>query len=379
MDAVGRTSSVIKAVDAAPALKERAGDQFALLLEQQRGALVAILGEAQTTEKLDLTWGALRGVQSQCDAVFKEALAYLQGVLVRASGLDRGLCTVADALLDDLSRRAGVAWNRFTILADSEFFADMAAIVRLRFPELNVWSLPIAAHEFGHFVGPALRLKSAGISRHPFEEILERESRRDARGWRYTHEYFADAFATYALGPAYACTCALLRFDPSTASTDGERHPSEAKRMHLILGILDEMNRSEPLEPFGGVLQVLQEAWAEQIASGGEGAGLDERARAEVDALRDELLALMQQHMPPRLRYSGQRGMRASVIAAAMIGEAELRLVRDDTIAEVVNAAWECRLQAARLSRSDVEPIAKRAFQLSLDIALRGGEPEAVR
>ncbi len=51
---------------------------------------------------------------------------------------------------------------------------------------------------------------------HPFELILEQETQ---RGWnpRHVHELSADVFATYTLGPAYAFTCIVGRFDPSNA------------------------------------------------------------------------------------------------------------------------------------------------------------------
>src|SRR3712207_4528636 len=58
-----------------------------------------------------------------------EVLAFLEGILLRSSPLDGGVCDVADALLDEVGHRAGVPWQRFTMLAEDDVFAELAGLV----------------------------------------------------------------------------------------------------------------------------------------------------------------------------------------------------------------------------------------------------------
>ena len=131
--------------------------------------------------------------------LFEESLALVEGALVRGAKLDNGLCQIADALLDELRTKADVAWGRFTILAEGEFFGEMAQIIRLRFPEVSIWNLPIAAHEFGHFVGPELKQPGPfGTFRYPFQEELRKSRPRRVRS------------------PGLSCMSILLIFLPHT-------------------------------------------------------------------------------------------------------------------------------------------------------------------
>jgi hypothetical protein len=371
IEELARASSALKAVDAEPGLKERVGDQFAVLIQQQRQALQTIEQEARTADTLDTTWSALHELQRGCASVFRELLAFVQGAMMRGAKLDRRLCAVADAMLEDFSRPASVSWDRFTILADGEFLADSTAIIRLRFPELTVWALPIAAHEFGHFAGPELTVRGPDRrSRHPFEEILERERRLDARRWWYTHEYFGDLFATYVVGPAYAATCILLRFDPANAHRDGQAHPSDAKRVYLILDMLDSMDKSSMMSPFGAIIERLRDAWAGQLNSAGIAAQLDAATIAELDALRAELHELMKVHMAPRLQYTEDAWARARVRATQFDRDLEERVpsqpLSGETIVDVLNGAWLCRLE-----RKLVSPHVDTLGEMALDVCLR--------
>jgi hypothetical protein len=355
-----------------PVLYERVRPRFEKLFHVRWEELRQLQRDVEKGVEAGLCWGALGKLREECEALFRESLACVQGASMRGSGLDEGLCSLADALLDELARRGdGIRWDRFTILADAEAFAGMSGIIRLRFPETGLWNLPVAAHELGHFVGPKLERRDVrDVSSHPFQEVLEREATGD--GWvvpsgrrpgarirAFVHEFFADVFATYALGPAYACTCVILRLDPLGADREEERHPSALRRAHAIFRTLDAMNASAGglVPPFAKVTRVLRDAWDASLQGAGTDGRLDPQHAARLDLFLDELLDLLRRELPG-VRYDRLAWLRAERLADEMSrgGSAPASLAPGDGIADVLNAAWLARLgvgeeDAQRLAR----------------------------
>src|ERR1043165_6245817 len=97
------------------------------------------------------SWAELAALRGDCAGVFDECLAFVQGAWARTHGLDEGLCDATDNLLDDLASISDIRWARFTLLATSEFYRSTAEIIRIKYPDLSFWSMPLAAHEFGHY------------------------------------------------------------------------------------------------------------------------------------------------------------------------------------------------------------------------------------
>jgi hypothetical protein len=332
-----------------PSLQERVRVRFITLIRQQQDSLRRLRVDVEQDQPLDACWVRFQAIRQQYEPLFREFLAFVEGALTRAAGLDNGLCRIADALLDELSHRADVPWQRFTILAEGEFFGDMAEIVRIRFPEVTIWSLPVAAHEFGHFVGPALEVRTpAGRSRHPFQEILERAGQRGPQSWSFMHEHFADIFATYALGPSFACTCLALRFDPKQAHRDSDTHPSALKRAYLILKTLRALDEPNVFGPsHRGSIEPLETAWHQGLAANGQPDGPDPDAIVGLDSLFDELWTLLDRYLP-EVRYR-------SLLHTQQLSHTLLQALRDgrpidpvpqadDSLRDVMNAAWLCRV-----------------------------------
>jgi hypothetical protein len=322
---------------------------------------------------LDGCWDSFRDIRQQCERVFRECLAFTQGALSRSARLDNGLCQVSDALLVYLSRKADIAWNRFTMLAEGEFFDDLAQIVRLRFLDLNVWTLPIAAHEFGHFIGPEIKVKGPdGKFSHPFEDMLEREQGKEQKGWSYLHEHFADMFATYALGPAFACACILLRFDPRTAYDNKPRHPSDAKRAYLILKMLDKMSEKDKGDflpsPFQFLTAKLSKVWEEGLVGAGRNASLDEKETLILDELLEKLYFLLKSRTPD-VRY--ESWLQAQTLATQLQPDNDLPLKIDDdiTLPDALNAAWYSRLLHWGEDAFILRRIEDRAVDLCFQVA----------
>jgi hypothetical protein len=323
-------------------LQDRARLKRGLL--QQRAELIDVSARLEASHPLAECWPAFSAIRTACDLLFGECLVVAIGPLVRQHNLDEGLCRVADVLLERLSIRMGIVWRRRTTLAESEFIGDLAQIVRVRFPVTSVWDLPVAAHEFGHFVG--LDLEREG----PLRQLLERESA-DYRAPNWLREHFADTFATYTLGPAFACTCLLLRLDPMADPNAGfATHPSDALRAYAVLRVLEMMDEGSELgREFDGVRLFLEERWQKckrEVAPAGT--DIDAGNKARLDRWLAILYPLITDKYPDA-KYAGWARARALAKDLARGNDpTPAVLSAEDGIADVLNAAWCCRLEPAR-------------------------------
>ena len=114
-------------------LRERVAVRFQALVRQRRAAALALRDQLDAGASLDTAWDELEAIRADSLPVFSESLALLEGALARTICLDLGLCAIADALLREVSRLCERPWDRFTILADGEYFGNVAEIVRIRF------------------------------------------------------------------------------------------------------------------------------------------------------------------------------------------------------------------------------------------------------
>jgi hypothetical protein len=346
-------------------------------VEKKHYSLTNVQADVQNDKSLETCWVRFEACRQECAPIFAECLAYLEGVLARKDKVDGGLCEIADALLYEVSARVPIPWQRFTILEVGDVFVEMAQIIRVRFPEVSLWNLPIAGHEFGHFLGQRLEvLRTSGKYRSPFHEILEREVNEileskdinEQQEVRYLHEHFADMFATYVLGPSYVCTCILLRFDPKNALDDGAQHPAQVKRVHLMLKTLQKM--ASPSGQFDAIVETLRTLWQKCLVATGHTQFLEEKVvlnkSAELECRFQGLYDLLVGEFP-LARYS--RWARAIDLATECENE-ETVVRRTDEIRDVLNAVWLCRYRQWESSRR-VARLGERAVDLCRDIIIR--------
>lgn len=313
---------------------------------------------------LQTCWRAFEGHRAQVDRLLRESLAFVEGALVRSQRIDDDFCAVADGLIAELDTAAGLGWRRFTMLADGESFSDLAEIIRVRFPAGRIWDLPVAAHEFGHFASGRLTARDSGGAGAyvPFEELrAEERARREQEGKEWTptddahlQEFYADAFAAFAIGPAYACTCLRLRFSPAAASASpDDRHPPDTRRADLILALLRLMARNARRDCGGaapgyeGLLEKMQEYWQESVADAAGGA-VPPYGDAQGSTLARRLYDALSRRKELRFTRWGQ----AQTMSAGLGGgrqPAELVTPRSSLI-DVMNAAW-----LKRLGRPDLD------------------------
>ena len=312
------------------------------------------------------SWETLQANGKKCATLFGECLGFLQASRARGHDVDADLCEIADALLDELSELTRIKWGRFTVLATEEFFLDLAQIIRLRFPFSGIWDLPVAAHEFGHFVAGRLNAARPDGSRYlPFQDEKKnfREQHKDlGEEWMfYLEEYFADVFATYVLGPAYACTCFLLRFDPASAHLEKDkRHPSYAKRAYAVVQTLRRMNGEQDSKgDYQKPTDVLAGLWAQMLLSAGQTAALSREEEAQVGGIVSNFYGMLKDGAPGA-RFNRWRNVKLRGCPSVETGELpDGSQVADLNISEVLNSAWLCRMRpdsdSGRLSTNVVQ------------------------
>jgi hypothetical protein len=318
-------------------------------------------------------WVSVEDDRIRASRLVRECLAFIQGCLMRSNGATGEFCAIADAFLEELNNAARLGWKSFTLPADGESFAKLAELIRLRFPVTGIWHLPIAAHEFGHYAADWLRPREPDTAHYQnFNQFLgckRKQALEAKRHWGRKqiaayNEFFADAFATFALGPAYARTCIYVRFNPALADVESDdEHPSFSRRAYLILKILERMNGASDFAP----ARESSRAWWQQAT---EGAGKTEiKSNTELDGIARDMVRFLRE-CALDVEYS--RWPYAQALSGRMLEDKPASDVIEarDSIADVLNASW-----ILRISRNPAWPsdrISRRAFDSCREILKRG-------
>jgi hypothetical protein len=350
-------SELLKRIDAAIADLDRASEALGSaalgdILKPVRQAFAdrikALREQLQEDRKYAQTaaqdWSIFESRRQNAAALLLECLAFVQGVLLRNNGFDKGWCGITDRLLTELSDSTDLKWSSFSLPADGESFASLANVVRLRFPSNGIWDLPIAAHEFGHFASTKL-IASVPRKDYTFNAFVA-DLNRDAEApdppygkqqLAFIDEFFADAFATFVLGPAYVRTCLYCRFSPGAANIDSDNHPSYAQRAALILEMLKRMEGDEA--GFKAPRTTSHDFWYAALKD----AGKEPAANAELNGLAREIVDFLRD-AAPHAAYTGWAKAQ-SLSSVLMKDEKPERLVDKETsVADVINAAWIVRM-----------------------------------
>ena len=354
-------------------LRNTAGSCFSKMIRNRQRELEKLRENVNRDLSMEGCWHMFKNINLDCAPLFSECLAFLEGALLRSARLDDGICQIADALLDEMSRKTGIYWNRITFLAEKDFFAQITDIIRLRFPEFSIWNLPVSGHEFGHFVAQELREKTLnGLYRYPIQEILQREQ----GTMPFLVEYFADLFAVYALGPAFAYTFIVLNVDHRQICRDKPEHPSDAKRIHFILQALEKIDETH----YVGEIEILRKLWQKSLAS----AKWPEEFSQAIQQLNiqlNEFLIQLNKHLPNEVCFSSWN--QASLLSWELPSDKEAIAILEDfdhevSLSDVLNAAWICRRKhwdenSCEDSRL-VNKISKKAIEMCYEIIYREQE-----
>jgi hypothetical protein len=200
------------------------------------------------------------------------------------------------------------------------------------------------AHEFGHL---AARDTAAFAD-------WQRQRATDDAGRERLEELFADVFATYALGPAFACDAILVQLSPQNAETPRGAHPAHALRARAILRTLELMNGAARTGahdegPYATVLQRLEATWAAAVgACGGADPTVETATVDELIALVDTYYRLGARFAPHRWAWAVEASRALPGRVPGMVELRELaavdRLEPPPTLADLLNVLWAAHL-----------------------------------
>ena len=189
-------------------------------------------------------------------------------------------------------------------------------LLRLRFPEWSIWSLPLIAHEYGHVVVADLNRLEAGLGefllnqrdciialvpeyqdlvrirglaagalqvtstaappdqdlidcRRAYLQVLEEKlaahkTRVEQDAGDLIDELFVDSFGTYVLGPAYACAAVFTRLNPILPGAPSSH--SDHDRAEVIIATLEKINDQDPdANEYGEIISMIREYWTQAV------------------------------------------------------------------------------------------------------------------
>ncbi|NUK01527.1 hypothetical protein [Streptomyces lunaelactis] len=188
-------------------------------------------------------WQEYSKIEGLSEEVFRECLELLGGLVFREKELDEQICVFADELIKECAKSVGLTPTLVIPSPDRVPPVDLRRIAHIRFPEWDVWALPLVAHEYGRvaiaehdkaneFAKKTARDLHKHLAAGPAVELEAVEQR--------VRVLLADAFATFTHGPAYACALMLLRLDvvaPSLAARALVR-----QRADMVTGIIDALD-----------------------------------------------------------------------------------------------------------------------------------------
>jgi hypothetical protein len=222
-------------------------------------------GRAPTWER----YRELVGGEDQL-SLFQEYVDVAAGLSLRGMGMDEHFCAMADWLSDYWTTVVDLPYM-FAIPARTEA-STIPSIIRLGFPEWTIWALPLFAHEFGRILVEKddelqLLAESLAAAADPggTKESAAAEASADleAREARI-RAYLADVFATYVMGPAYACACLLLKLDPLAAGQRPAEQASDLVRAEVVLKTLEHM--APAFQPhLGATIKQLRDSWSDAL------------------------------------------------------------------------------------------------------------------
>ncbi|HOC20315.1 MAG TPA: hypothetical protein PKL16_02295 [Anaerolineae bacterium] len=229
-------------------------------------------------------WIAKRGRSAALEAF----VAAREAALVARFDLGAGACDAAEAALwlPEVSSLAMARPEASDLGArdDRQLLLQRQRLHLWHFPDAEIWNLPLMAHEFGHVAAlntPAFleflaRQVLTLVEGHPKAESWTRQQRESYVSQRsaHLHEFFADAFALYCQGPAFAFDMTPLHLNPAEALLRRGRHPTHAERFEVLLTVLERMNSAAQadvyaLGPYAPAIARLKDLWTQAVAACG--------------------------------------------------------------------------------------------------------------
>ena len=388
-----RLASIIRNTQIPERDRAAVSGRFYRLLSEQLYNLGRVRLSVQGENVRFSAWEKINDLHAQARPIQREGMEFLGGLLVYLAELDHepaiitktqegpSICDLADGLLHSYARRTGVNWSARTVLGRNPFLETSTEVIRVRFPDWSLWNLPLMAHEFGHVTAlatPAFHRYKAAEAESLKGEARQRESHLD--------EYFADIFAVYTFGPAFACDAILAQFNPAQAFMPRGVHPSHDERARTILATLERINEATQRGTwddgiYGTVISQIRNAWEEAVKAclkPGESApaavasGATDRWARGLYRLIDTYYRFGAAYTPNRWKFAEElsdnlRGSALAPSAMTLAALAQRNELETYTLADVLNGLWLARLDCLD-NPSMVDSLTQRAIPISQSV-----------
>lgn len=294
-------------------------------------------------------WKRTKEIDGKSQIIFTEYVEFLSGLAMRGIGVDSEICNFADSLIAEIIKNpilqssSGSVECYLTIPARFEAMeSSPASLIRVGFPEWTIWTLPLVISEYGYVL----------VSKMP-----------SLKKWTQTSKnrhLVVDAFATYTLGPAYACAVILLRLQPLHSTQKKRGMPSDLERYSVIITMLEKMNQhalAKDIEPYSEIINQLKSAWQESLRE----------AHPSIPKLKEEDTAIIIKNVDKVWEvfkdstftlYSHDEWMQIRPNWQTKIIASDLHI--QQSLRHILNGAWNERLRNHR----ETDQIAKNAINL---------------
>jgi hypothetical protein len=333
-------------------------------------AEVARLNEelSQTEGSSELHWLALADISRKAERIAAEALAFVGGMAARSANLDQGQCTLADDLLRAITEGLLIGDAPITLLAASEYVDVLSEVVRVRYPGRGIWDLPIVIHELGHSV--VARFTPTRDGDTP-STIIGRERTIARYRGAFADELWADTFAAYIGGPAYAFA-ALSRFEPSKARDDQRpTHPAPLTRAVVIFATLTRLQTAWTSSHRAGgslapMISLAEAFWSSRLNAAAVAPAPEEHVVRYASELAAEFVSILdREHVV--LRYDDARA--AAAVRRHLLEDEQLN--GEYGLVDVLNGAWWARSEGCE-SSNRLAVIADTATKIGANVRVGG-------
>ncbi len=326
------------------------------------GELQTQLQQLGDEAEIETAWESFAKLQDKSSELFADYLQVVEGIAFRTTGVDEhGMCYIADQLIEKSALDwYGESWAFLTVPSVREAICrSPTGLSPIRFPEWTLWTLPFVAYVLGlEVVEEDAELQtlanSVSAPASPPEDPAAGVAARAIDEKRFRSVLIADAFATFVMGPAYACAAIRVRCDPGRAYIGRDSQPEPDVRAQLILATLREMNQEGGRVVDGNWQQVADDLQAGWLAAVEQAKAPKPPAHSSLAGAIDarELVDLLDERLTLTARYTTAKWLQAQRLVQAW--EAQLKdrhaltVPREadeplTTLPDALNAAWLLR------------------------------------
>lgn len=192
-------------------------------LQSKLGDIEQLEGSVREQE-LEQAWKNFGQLRSNANEIFAEFVELVAGLAFRERSRDWWVFRAADSVVTECAELARQRWDPVTVPGLKHAIArTLEQVVRLRFPDWTIWALPITAYEFWRVYLPSDDDQPRLAQQFVIGQCDDIDRLDDVR-----LGFLADAFATFTMGPSYACASLMLKLSVE-----------EAERAHVILRSLE--------------------------------------------------------------------------------------------------------------------------------------------